>query len=218
MENPKSCHQCRHFSEGFCHLNPPPYAVVGSEDWCGKFSLVGEARGSVSKITDQQVLNYVESAWRPSRHPIDGREVPGEAYQRSMLIRDLMEHGVSHTPALKRIEKLVSRGLLMSGNDPHGKLSGICVWPVDKNEPDQPKRSGRPVAIGQDELHAMVGELAPSRESAVSLRAIHRAIGGRISLGALHGAVKALSEAGRIIQDDAGVYIAPAEQSMEVET
>lgn len=214
METPKSCPKCRHFFAGNCRLNPPPYIAVSEDDWCGRFALVGAARGTPSKITDETVIGYVKASWMDTVHPESGRIALGSACRRASLIRELMEHGVSYTPALKRIEKLVSLGRLMSGNDPAGKQDGICVWPAEEDvEIKEPQRAGRPVAIGQDALAGMISELAPSKESAVSLRAVHRALEGRISLGALHAAVKELAASGRVVQDAAGVYSA-----MEVES
>jgi len=207
METSKSCPKCRHFSEGFCHLNPPPHAAVSAEDWCGKFSLMGLTRGSPSKISDETVIAKVVENWTPLvAH--DGKMLPPVATRRTDLISDLMELGVSQTPILKRITKLVAQGRLMMGNDPDGKRDGIFVWPAEEASGEEEKRAGRPVVLGRDELCGMIAELAPGREAAVSLRAVHRAIGGRVSLGALHGAVKELVAAGRVVQDDAGVYVA----------
>ncbi len=214
MENTKSCPKCRHFYAGHCRLNPPPYVAVSESDWCGRFALVGVARGTPSKISDEMVLAIVEENWKIVPRPDGNGFLPSIATRRVNLVSQLMDYGVSQTPILKRIDKLVAQGRLRMGSDPHGKQDGICVWPPEKKA-EETANPGRPVAMSRDELCGMIAELAPSQESAVSLRAVHRGIGERISIGALHAAVKELVAAGRVIQDEAGVYAAPT-PSMDV--
>lgn len=206
MNNQKSCPSCRNFNSGHCRLNPPPYPPVSEADWCSRFSIAGVARGAPSKISDEMIMKVVEDNW--TEVVLEGGKVlPPVATRRGDLVSDMMEHGVSQTPVLKRIERLVAQGRLMTGDDPMGKKPGICVWPAPA-EREEVQRPGRPAAIGQDELQGIISELAPERESAVSLRAVHRALGGRISLGALHAAVKELVAAGRVLQDEKGIYSA----------
>lgn len=221
--NTKTCAACGHWVESECRAQPPisseggrgVWPVTAATDWCGRFAPRERKRGHAAKITDQQVIDAVK-VYDTTTGP-DGKAVDRMAVKRSDLIFFLMELGITQTPALRRIEKLVRYGILESGNNPWPRTyptPGIYVWLAAV--PAEVVPSGKPAqapAAAKAEFIRLVRQMASTPETAMSLRSIVREIDHTlpISVATASRWMTALIADGLAAKNEAGYYAAPLE-------
>lgn len=227
----RSCSNCRAFSHGRCHSGPPiilsgggtGHPEVAPTDWCLKFAPTALAQGHQTKVTDERVMNIVRQYTDPSFDP-EGKPVPPMAWKRSDLVGELIDAGLTRTPALKRIDKLVRHGLLNQGDNPWPRpypTPGIYIWPTGEIamvKPDHPAKVQSTDRI--EEFLGHIRRMAAIEDCALSLREITREIEITmdISLATASRWMNRLIAEGRAHKCEGGYYapVAPTPQ-LEVE-
>ncbi len=205
----KNCSNCRHWTEATCRASGPIdseegrgiWPVTAPTDWCNRFhvTLPGTI---VRKVTDEQVLEIVRVYDRPGDRC-------------AMTMEDLLfalkhEHGLTTTPARRRVEKLVRVGLLGIGDEPPFRKfiedgSTPFVWLGSGTAP-APERDDR-----LDEFLTVLRSVAPDERSAKSVRGVMKAIAGWMPLSstAVHRKLKTLVAAGTVTKTEDGYFAAP---------
>jgi hypothetical protein len=224
----KACVHCRHWlaDVGQCRALPPTadaagthWPVTAPNDWCGKFNPESGGTRPPPKISDDTLVTMVAENEGTITMP-DGRKVGAHATKRTELLKDMIELGMSRTPALKRIETLVARGKLEMGTTPPWTWAnmepGIYVWTAQGKKAAMPESAEEPEGI---QLLALVRSLASSPETAMSLRALHREIQQALpmSLATASRKMAPLVEAGDVVKCATGYYAPmPAEAEIEI--
>lgn len=217
------CQLCRHFRPtsdtlGECRGGFPTaladrprgvWPVVANTDDCGRFLPITGKRGVEPKVSDRTVFEMLWERVEPKVNP-DGSMLLPMARRRSLLIADLKQMGMTETPALRKILRMVREGKIKQGDNPWptpGDEKGIYVW-VD------PKCNGK---MGETALLDEIRVIAPDASKARSLRGLHRELvkaGMSISLTTLSRRLTTLQEEGTVVQTEAGYY-APPEAGQE---
>ncbi len=222
MEIEHCCKNCRNWQDkdsvtGECHGSFPQTDGPGQSalgywprtlaDWsCEKFrSNVVSVR---SKMSDHDILEIVrQSTCAPQL--IEGQtfDLAQTAMRRSALAGDLMSSGITATPALKRILRLIRDGKLLAGENPlkkPGDKPGTFVW-LPGSQPTQ-----EDLAEKQElDFLAMVRTICAGESQVQSLRSIHRALEmiKPISIATVSRKVAALVEAGKMKRNSYGYYV-----------
>lgn len=229
METPnpiqtRACENCRHWVSGDgkiggCRAFPPQlvagsergaWPVTGAAEWCSKFNPAVGSVGSVSKVSDEFIIGIVRyNSTTQKGAGVNGADLLPVATRRSDLVADIMEMGLSRTPALKRIEKLVRNGTFQQGESPwprKGAAPGIHVW-MDLDE-NAPKADEKPKTDDEGQFLALVRSVAFSAETAMSLRAIHREVEPHcaMSIATASRRMTPLVASGLVVKCDAGYY------------
>lgn len=223
----RSCEECRYFVAtttpignafqpvGQCRRHPPMpdfrseadgtsmWPQVAGSDWCGQFMSTLKKFGPKKKVPDSAIIESVWDRQKPLLGP-DGTPLRKEATLRSTLVRELRDRGLTETPALKRIQKLVQQGVLLQGDNPwrqEGDSPGIYVWLNERHNAAQVSR------VFLEELRLIV----PSAKKALSMRAIHRELAKTkaVSLGTVSKRMGALVAAGLVLETPDGYYVSP---------
>lgn len=174
-------------------------------DWCYRFKPKVRAEGYDRKFTDDQVIECVKQYDREILLP-NGTTLPRSAIRRTQLIAALkIEFGVTYTPALRRIEKLVRRGTLVQGDNPwpkEGEAAGLYVWMGDAKI--------EPKADTSQQLIELLRQVAPSEDAALSVRGVTKAVAPVLQLSstAIHRRLLALVATGQAIKCEGGYYAA----------
>ncbi len=222
----KNCSSCRNWISGVCREGPPSVGPSGlgvwpkteATDWCYRFRPTVRARGQPAKFTDDQVIEAVKVYDTVVDH--EGKPTARMAVKRTDLIYTLVsECGVTETPALRRIQKLVQNGRLRMGDNPwplKDTPPGIYVWLGEemKAEAAGPDPDKKPA---QDFL-ALARMVAPGPEDATSLRSIVRQIEHTLPMSVATASRKMarLVMDGTMIKSDAGYYAAPFTPPVEI--
>lgn len=154
--------------------------------------------GNKPKLSDKQIYDILGL----TTLPMEG-DYPPIAQSRPELVANLMERGMTRTPAIKRIEGLVRKGIIKMGPDPfgtrHDKVSPVYwVEPIADAAPADTKYVD-PV------LSALAAQLEP-----VGVRELMRRCGDRFgfSLATLQRRLEALGSAGLAARDAEGRWSA----------
>ena len=210
-----TCKNCRYSfrKEGSkleCHCKPPTPllqhgAIIGAfpavePDWtCGSFRVSGFEKGTRPKLSDEEIRAMVAVYSLPGKDD-NGGDLPPVAFKRSEVVDLLEEKGMTRTPAIKRIETLVKRGILKMGPNPFPRkypTPGTYYWV--EAEPGE--------AVSADVSDAqIVGRLRATGE--VGVREFQRVSGLGISLTTLQRRLAALAEAGAVTRTEAGWKVA----------
>lgn len=211
----RNCSSCSNWVDSFCRASGPTPLPDGSSvwprtlptDWCFRFKFAVKKVGYDRKFTDEQVVEMVRVYDSPMIKD-DGEELPPQAVKRTDLVWTIKnDFGVSSTPALARIEKLVRRGILKMGPNPYpteNPAPGIYVWLGDStpttSEPRKPKA----------EFLDLLRGIAPDSSSPLSVRAIRDQINPILPLSStsVHRKLQTLVSAGHVIFGPEGYYVA----------
>lgn len=128
---------------------------------------------------------------------------------------------MSRTPALKRIDTMVRRGIFQMGENPWPRIyptPGIYVWMDDTSLPTENALPESSEATDSGMLDA-IRKHAPVPAMAMSLRALHRAIEPAIpmSLTTASRRMAKLVASGDVVSTDSGYY-APTESASTAAT
>lgn len=186
------------------------FPTTAETDWCGKFSAHGGLKaGTPPKLSDEAILKMVVESCQPFE--INGTTHGEAAWHRGDLVWTLWhECGMAKTPAYKRVEGLIKKGLLQCGENPfpkEGSREGLYVWPTHK--PWLGQEVPAEMGADQEEMFvAAVRSIADSEESAVSMRGLWKKLDESLpmSLTSVHRKVHRHLETGDIVQCSAGYY------------
>jgi hypothetical protein len=212
----RACSSCRHWlpASGECRASFPQvvgdatrWPVTKPDDFCGRFNpAVGNA-GTAPKVSDEALIKMVRD-WCEPFTTQDGESVRNWAMKRTILVNSLMEMGMSRTPALKRIETMVRRGIFRSGDYPFPERCkapqpGLHIW-IDESQPEE-KSEEKPDV---DNFLPIVRSIAFNEENAMSMRAIHREIEKvtPMSIATVSRKMAPLVGSGEIVKCEAGYY------------
>ena len=179
--------------------------MVGIADYCGRFWVATGKRGAAPAVSDAQVIEMVWDKAKPMVGP-NGQLCAPEATKRSWLIAQLRELGMTDTPALRKIQRLVRDGVFRQGPNPWPQPNdppGIYIWMEREYKGHQ-----------DEEFLEQVRALAPDEPSAKSMRAIWRSLTSSrpVSLATVSRRLNALAAAGRVVVCPEGYY-APMPES-----
>lgn len=139
----RRCSACRHWINSQCRRTQPTanaegkaqWPITAADDWCGSFTPSVQAVGHQPKVSDEYILKALGEC---TTDPIPG--TPPSAVLRSMFVNQLIEAGMTRTPALKRLTKLIRLGLVGEGPNPfYPEAKGIHLWKIQAPEAAQPE-------------------------------------------------------------------------------
>ncbi len=170
-------------------------------DWCARFRPAVGSVGQKPKVSDEALIKLVAGHQEPFQSPARDRPIR-VAKKRADLVTDLIEMGMSRTPALKRIEGMVRRGMFKQGDCPWPENynyapAGIHIWIPD----------GGAGTAGEPDNERLLEKITEATLAGpLPLRGICRLLGS-ISLTTLHRRVAELVAAGRIVRTGAGYHV-----------
>lgn len=185
----RNCQNCiyLHGPTSTCRANPPtiiqhalhapPHAATSAfpvvePDWgCGRWRSTVAAKGTQPKLSDEEIRSILAKLSEPAPN------TPPMALKRSEMIRELIDRGMTYTPAVKRLGTLVKRGVIQMGPNPWPRAyptPGVYYWvPPEEAGIGVLEALRRETELGNDigvrELHRRHGDAL-----AVSLATLQR--------------------------------------------
>jgi hypothetical protein len=239
----RACKKCRHWvpkenANGECRAGWPSaspntsvnegtvnriWPTTKPEDFCSKFNPAVGRCSFTTKVSDEAIIQRVREMCtpRPGEMP-DGSDTPACAYKRSHLVDEIVGMGISRTPALKRIEKLVRNGTFQQGDNPWPRkypTPGIHIW-IDVAAENAAKGATKEPSRAENEAQflSLIQGIAFNEETAKSLREIQRELEPQLHVSHVTIArrIGPLVAAGEVVRCPKGYYAAAACPTAEV--
>ncbi len=190
-----TCSTCRHWIASQCKAHPPISSSNGHGVWpttaptdsCARHQYISiRPPGKWRKVTDEQILEIIRPA------PI----------ARADLLIEIQEYGVTKTPAVKRVAKLLRQGRIQQGPHPDRSVDGLYITVTSQ----APAKADKP-----DQFLSLLREVAPDEPSATSIRQFLRQVEHTLpmSVATTHRKLNQLVGAGLAARNDRGYYALP---------